>query len=184
MSIPQPVLEAAIAALELHAQHPGTGALHDPIYGMLQGDSGQLELLSAAMLAQSGHPASGALRELLGPYIEVPVPTVEAVLLRHGGVAGEDVVLQVDQMLTEADQARRVLSARVHALEAQAGALGRTANGMAAVGALIAVFGMIGWLVALGWLEIAWIEPAVPQDLDGAAAGRGTVSPEHQGVKR
>jgi hypothetical protein len=183
VTIPQPVLEAAIAALEVHVQHPGTGALHDPIYGLLQGEADQLEALSVAMLDQVGHPAAAQLRELLDAYVALPVPSIEAVVARHGGLQDVEPIGEIDRMLSDAVAARGILSARVGALEADAQALGRTANGMAAVGALVAVFGIIGWLVALGWLQIAWIEPAVPQNINDAAAGRGTVAPSERSVR-
>lgn len=185
MTIPQSILEAAIAALEIHAQHPGTGALHDPVYAMLQGEdeAAALQALGQALASGAAHPAASALRAILGEAVVLPEPSIEAVLAKHGGIGVLEPVEEVDSLLTDARETRRVLSARIDALEAQAAALGRMANGLAAVGALLAMFGLIGWLVALGRLEIAWIEAPVPEHISEAAAGGGTVAPSQRRVR-
>jgi len=179
VKIPQTVLEAALAALEPHAQHPGTGALHDPLYALLKGDDGDaVAEFALALVSQSGHPAAGTLREMLGSHVALPAPTLEAILRQYEPLAeGADPLVQADRMLWEAKEARRVLSTRVLGLETEVRSLSRTANAMAAAGAILAIFGAIGWLIAMGWLEIQWLDPAVPQNLDDAAAGRGQAAP-------
>ncbi len=181
VDIPKPVLESAIAALELYVQHPGTGALHDPLYGLLRGGRPQArEELAEALSAHTGHPAASTLRELLSEHLELPALSLEVIVVRHGADPERDALAEAERLLTDAATTRRVLSGRVESLEAQTAALSRTANGMAAVGALVAVFGMIGWLIALGWLEVSWIEPPVPERPEDAAAGRGTAGPTEQ----
>ena len=100
MSIPQPVLEAAIAALETHAQHPDTGAIHDPIYAMLKGDHGQAIALGQAMAAYPTHPAASQLRAILGEHLEIAEPTMAAVIARYGATAGASPIDEVDRMLS------------------------------------------------------------------------------------
>jgi hypothetical protein len=113
----------------------------------------------------------------------LPEPSIETVLAKHGGLGVLEPVEEVDSLLTDARETRRVLSERINALEAQTAALGRMANGVAAVGAFLAMFGLIGWLIALGWLEVDWIEAPVPKHIGEAAAGGRTVAPSQRRVR-
>ena len=184
VNIPEPMLKAAIASLETHVQHPGTGALHDPIYALLKGHSGASgDAIALALEAHERHPAAEEIRRLLSGYIDAPAPSLVRVLSRHGGAPNAPPLSEVDRLLTKAGTAQAVLSARVEALEAQVGVLSRLSNAMAAAGALVAIFAIIGWLVALGVFEVSWMEAPVPEDMESAAAGRGTASPSERKLK-
>jgi hypothetical protein len=158
VTIPKPVLKNAIECLEAHVAHPQTGALHDPLYALLQGD-GTMTAVAAALAQHISHPARTALMALLGPYIEVATVDLEQILRRHGPLEAEaDPVAEVDRRLADAASHSRVLRARIGELERQVEGHSRTANALAAAGAMVAIFGLIGWLVALGWIEVAWMD--------------------------
>ncbi len=185
MTIPDSVLTNALDVLEPYAAHPGTGALHDPIYALLSGDEDATEAeVAAALGAQLGHPATGTLRKVLAPHIDWPAPTLREILARHEPLPAEqDELAEVDKRLTEATARERIHRDRILELQSHIEQLMRTANGLAAAGAMVAIFGAIGWLVALGWLNIHWIDAPVPKDPTAAAEGRGTVSSGERRVR-
>jgi len=185
VTIPEPVLRTAIERLEAHAAHPDTGALHDPIYGLLNGQGPEAEAaLAAALQAHSGHPMVADLRALFAEHITVPSPDLAFVLSRYEPVAEDmDLVAEVDRRLSEGATRDRVLRAQIANLGGHVETLGRTANGLAALSAIVAVFGAIGWLIALDWLEITWLDPAVPRDPAAAASGHGQVPLDERSIR-
>ena len=86
---------------------------------------------------------------------------------------------EVARRLERAGEVRRILDARVLQLEGETRAARRTANGVAFVGALVAIAALVGWAVALGWWEISWMDPPAPEPPagergQGSAAGAGS----------
>ena len=61
--------------------------------------------------------------------------------------------------LSRSRRVRGLLEERITELEHRLSAWTRTANVMAAVGALAAVVALVGWLIALGALSIPWVDP-------------------------
>ena len=50
----------------------------------------------------------------------------------------------------------------------------RASNAVAALGAFVLLFGLVGWAIALGVLDVAWMDAPIPMDAEAASAGRGT----------
>ncbi|MDP6933106.1 MAG: hypothetical protein QGG40_09325 [Myxococcota bacterium] len=142
--------------------------IHDPLYRIRvdrDGEDEHLRELSAALVNHLAHPAGPALRELLDDYVQVPVPSILQVLQAHGPVPmGADPVQVLAQRLTEQDRSQHLLRERVTELEAEVSRLSGVANGLAVVGAMLAIFAVLGWLSALGWMPMQWVEsPEVPR---------------------
>ena len=161
-------LRAAIALLEPHTSHPGTGPLHDPLWEMLQdGDPRHLGALREAMLRYREHPAMEALLEALAPELVLPARSLEEILLRHGPWGGGDPLVEVDRRLQKAARDRVVLEDRLRAADRDLDRMARSNNAFALVAALLAIFALAGWLGALGVWQIEWIEPAAPPPEQG-----------------
>jgi hypothetical protein len=183
--IPQPILLEVLEILEAHAAHPDTPALHDPIYGLSKEQSADdMSAISAALVMHSGHPASSQIRRLMEEYLELPEPDLALVLQRHGGAPkGGDLVAEVDRCLGRAAEERRVFQARIGALERELADSRRTGNGVAALGAITLIFGLIGWAVGLGVMEVSWIDSPVPVDQAAAKTGSGEPAPGARAVR-
>ena len=168
-------LAAILDEMEALLDHPATVPLHDPLYALLAGERDR-EALAAARRAVRpvlarwpDHPLAGRVRAALG-LEAAPAPDLAEVLARHGAGGEDDPVAEVERRLAEADRREAILRERVRVLEAElAGAL-RLSNGLAAAGALVAVFAVVGWLVALGLIPVSWIEPPAPEPADAPAA--------------
>ncbi len=185
MTIPESVLRAAIEILEGYPSHPSTGPLHDPVYAMLMEPGGSsMDDLAIALEDHTSHPGAEELRALFAGYVRLADLDLDTILMRHGvAVAGVDPIATVDRRLREDTDVRKVLERRITILENDLGHTRRIANGLAAAGAMVAVFGILGWLIALGALEIEWIDPPVPSDMQSAAAGRGSVGSAERDVR-
>lgn len=159
------LIRKAIEALEPHARHPATGALHDPLYALLsETDPAHLDALGAALSRHRSHPAGPVLRALLAPYVSLPPRTVADVLREHGPLAGDvDPADEVEHRLVRAAEVRSVMERRINDLEGETLRATRTANLMAAVAAMLAVVAVLGWLTALGGWKIDWVEPPAPE---------------------
>jgi len=163
-------IQSVMDRLEAHVVHPGTIAIHDPLYRMLRDPEGDhLPALLLALAAHPSHPLHDTLSTLIGDYA-VPLPTLVEVLLAHGPMAPDvDPVLEVRQRLRRSDEVRRILEDRIALLDRQASGLARTASLMAAAASLAALLGLLGWLAALGLWEIDWQEPLPSPDDPGEA---------------
>jgi hypothetical protein len=177
VTIPEPMLRRAIERLEDYATHPDTGAIHDPIYALIGGAGEEAEAaLVVALQVRVGHPLAAELCALFAPHLEVGEPDLVDVLSRHAPVSdGTDPIAEVDRRLSDGQSRDRIQRVRIRDLERHLETMSRTANGLAAAGAIVGVFGAIGWLIALGWLEIAWIDAPTPDDPAAAASGQGAV---------
>lgn len=176
MNIPQPALRTCLSWLEVHASHPDTPALHDPLYGLLKGGGEpDKQALATALVAHSSHPCAARIRESMAPYITVDVPDLAAVLGRFGPIGDStDLLGEVGRRLERSASIQHVLRTRVQGLEQALDRSGRSANAAAALGSFVLVFGLLGWAVALGWMEVQWISAPVPGDLGAAATGAGS----------
>ena len=152
------VLEQALELLGPHAAHPQTGRLHDPIYLLLShGDLSQLDAIRESLLECAEHPAVPGLRKVLGYWEISPRPDLVSVLEAYGPVdPAVDPIDQVARLLDRSRQVEQVLQGRIADLEAQRTQLDRIANGMAAAGAMVAIFAFLGWLAALGAWDLPW----------------------------
>ena len=181
MTIPRPALRKALDCLEMYANHPGTAAIHDPIYALLQGEvSGQMEALERALTAQSSHPASVELRSFLMEYLSLPNTSLATVLERYGPIQNaEDLVHEVDRRLHQSKQRLAELRNERDRLEHSLSHAHQSSNAVAALGAFGALFALVGWAIAFGFLEVAWMEAPVPEAPASAAAGQGVPAPSH-----
>lgn len=160
--IPPEELQAVLDLLEPYAGHPATGALHDPVYLLLQDphDEAQIEALRQAVVAHPEHPAVPLIRSRLGSALDFPSPSLEEVLQADAPMASEvDPVAEVQVRLARAQQVRKVLEERIAELEAQRAGAARLANVMAMVASFLAVAAILGWLAALGAWKLSWFEP-------------------------
>jgi hypothetical protein len=158
-----PSLEALDVCLELLAKQPGeigTLELHDPIYLMRRdADPLQLPILRASLELHSEHPVARQISGLLVAWLPKVEQNLESVLRKDAPIPqGVEPLAELASRLEESRRVRMMLEERVTQLEARAGLWMRTSNVLAAAGALIAVVGVIGWLVALGALSIPWVE--------------------------
>lgn len=81
-------------------------------------------------------------------------------LLRFGPVGDpSDLVGEVARRLERAASDRRVLGQRIESLESGLDASSRSANAVAALGAFALLFALLGWAVALGWMDVNWMDP-------------------------
>lgn len=176
VTIPSSALRTALDCLERFARHPDTAALHDPIYALLQDpDSGAEEALVRSISAHTGHPAVAELRAILGGHVEISAPDLAAVLERHGPVRdADDLVSEVDRRLSSYADSERILRAQIDHLEGGLVQAERASNAVAALGAFVLVFGLIGWAIALGVLDVQWMDSPVPSDIDAASSGHGS----------
>jgi hypothetical protein len=176
VNIPEPVLRTCLSSLQAYASHPDTPALHDPLYGLLTGGGEpDKQALATALVAHASHPCAARIREGMAPYITVDVPDLAAVLGRFGPIGDcTDLLGEVGRRLERSVSTQHVLRTRIQDLEQALGRSGRSANAAAALGAFILVFGLLGWAVALGWMEVQWISVPVPGDLGAAATGAGS----------
>ena len=176
MNIPEPVLRTCLSLLEAHASHPDTPALHDPLYRLLTGggDADKQEI-GTALVAHASHPCATRIREALVPYIKVEVPDLAAVLGRYGPIVDStDLLAEVGRRLERSASTQQVLRDRVESLEMALDRSGRSANAAAALGAFVLLFGLLGWAVAFGWMEVQWLTEPIPGDLGAASSGKGS----------
>ena len=156
--------------------HPGTAALHDPIYALIsEPECGEERALVRSIMAQPGHPASVELRSILEPHVDWDAPDLGAVLQRHGPLRDEgDLVAEVDRRLCAHHETERILKRQVEHLEGELVVAERASNAVAALGAFVLLFGLVGWAIALGVLDVQWMDAPVPMDVEAAAAGQGS----------
>jgi len=104
------------------------------------------------------------LRVLLSAFLDISGPDILRVLRAHGPVPeGADPVQVVAQRLADNVKSQELLLGRVSELDKEVVRLSGVANGLAVVGAMLAIFALLGWLSALGWMPMQWVEsPAVP----------------------
>ncbi len=164
MSIPESDLRDCLALLESHAAHPGTPAIHDPIYAMLTGGSGSETVeLVAALERYPTHPAGPEIREILAAHVVIELPVMLSVLSQYGPVSDpDDLPGEVGRRLERYEEERRVTRSRIESLECALDASGRSANAVAALGAFALLFALVGWAIALGWMEVNWMDAPAP----------------------
>lgn len=154
--------QAAIDLLEPHGAHPGTGALHDPLYLWLQdGEDAHLAALLRGLERQADHPAAPALRRLLDLGAP-PAPDLRAILEADGPLREEDPLREVQRRLEQHRAFREASEERALALQEERRRLARHLDAMALVAALLAVLALAGWTGALGLWRVDWMEPPVP----------------------
>ena len=162
-------VQAALDLLEPWSTEPGSLALHDAIYALGEAPA-PWERLEAACARHPRHPALPALRERLGLGGEAAPPPLSDVLSAHGPLPEDgDLVAEVGRRLRRAAEVRGILEDRIAGLEAELGSARRLANGVAFVGAMVAVLALLGWLAALGVWELDWIEPPAPPPADAGS---------------
>lgn len=162
--VPEPAaLRAALQELEPYATHPDTGAIHDPMYELLQDpDPAHARALHQALRRLRDHPAAARIRQALGPDYALPPRTLEDVLSEQGAWTHADPVYEVEHRLRSAARVRTVLEERLARQLDDNDRMARTANALAMVGALLAIFALVGWAGALGLWTIDWFEPPEP----------------------
>lgn len=161
-TLPDPVaIERLLARLEAFATHPGTLALHDPLYLMGSEDPEiHLANLSAAVAAFPNHPLVPEIRTALGASVHAEERTLVSVLVADGPIPpGVEPVLELQRRLRRHAESRRVLDDRIQRLEDHHDRMITTTNAMTAMASILAVFALIGWLAALGVWEIPWLDP-------------------------
>ena len=183
VTIPQTALRNALDCLERFASHPGTAAIHDPIYALLvEPEEGEETAIVQVINAQPAHPASAELRAIFAPHLDWPDPDLGAVLARYGPVReADDLVAEVDRRLHSHNETQRILRQQVENLEGDLMVAERSSNAAAALGALVLLFGLVGWAIALGVLDVQWMDAPMPSDAEAASSGRGNPS---QGERR
>lgn len=170
-------IDRLLARLEAFATHPGTLALHDPLY-LMRSEDPQLHLanLSVALVAFPSHPLVPEIRTALGAGLEVEELTLASVLAADAPISpGVDPLLEVQRRLRRHAEARRILEAHIQRLQDGHDRMITTTNAMTALAAILSVFALIGWLAALGVWEIPWLDPQeiVPEE-DGASDAERT----------
>ncbi len=156
-------LAAAIAALEPYATHPDTGAIHDPLYELMQDpDTESLVAAHAALWRLKRHPAHDAIRDVLGDAFDLPPLDLREVLDQLGPSTHDDPVLEVQHRLTRAAADKRLLLDRVKVQALELDRAARTVNALSLVGALLTLFALAGWLGALDLWQIEWFTPPEP----------------------
>ena len=161
-------IERLLARLEAFATHPGTLAIHDPLY-LMRSEEPEVHLasLGAALEAFPRHPLVPEIRTALGASLGGEDLTLATVLVADGPIPpGVDPVLEVQRRLHRHAEVRRVLEARIQHLEDNHDRMVTTTNAMTALASILSVFALIGWLAALGVWEIPWLEPQeiVPEE--------------------
>ena len=125
-------------------------------------------------MAHAGHPAARALRALLATHVSVKEADLASVLARYEPVSGDvDLIAEVDQRLARAASQHRRMRKHIIELENGLGRLQRSANALAALGAFALLFALLGWAIALGVLEIQWMDAPIPADIEQARSGQG-----------
>ena len=179
MTIPRPALQNALDCLEKYANHPATAAIHDPIYALLQGDvHGQQEALERALMAHASHPASVELRSFLVEHVSLGPTSLAGVLERHGPIQNrEDLVHEVERRLQQYDKRLVTMKRERDHLERALSRANQSANAVAALGAFGALFALVVWAIALGLLDVEWMDAPVPEAPASAASGQGVPTP-------
>ena len=160
--VPSPAdLQRVLNRLDAFVHAPGTIALHDVLYRMLkEPDPAHVSALVSVLAAHPSHPLRREIEAELSPWLAGVPQSLEDVLLQDGPLPDTvDPVQEVRRRLSRAREVRRVLEERILSLERQGRTLYSTAYGMAAVAAFLAVFSVMGWLAALGFWEIPWLDP-------------------------
>ena len=141
-------------------------------------------MLSHALVSMPAHPAVAELRLILDSHIAIEEASLATVLARHGGaIPGDDLVAEVDRRLHRQVQQIRTMGNQIDRLEEDVVRAERASNAVAALGAFALLFGVCGWLIALGFFEVHWMDTPVPSSLKSAAAGVGTPDPVEMGRK-
>jgi hypothetical protein len=155
------LLDRCLELLTQGAGEPGTLELHDPLYLMRRdADPTQIASLWRALESYPHHSAASAIRGLLAAHLPRIENSLESVLARDEPIPeGMDPLEELGIRLSRSRRVRGLLEERITELEHRLSAWTRTANVMAAVGALAAVVALVGWLIALGALSIPWVDP-------------------------
>jgi len=164
VTVPQTALRSALQCLEKFSGHPDTPAIHDPIY-LLLGDENKSheKAVARALLSNPSHPAVVELRSIFDGHIEWEAPSLASVLEHHGAlVESEDLVAEVGRRLDVHKKKERQLRLEIDRIEVKLVQSERAANAVAALGAFALMFALFGWMVALGWIEVQWMEVPVP----------------------
>ena len=173
MTVPEAALENALECLERFSNHPDTAAIHDPIYALLK-EGGDLneQVMLRSLMAHPAHPSSVELRAILGPYLEWSASSLGSVLEGHGVVVNpDDLVAEVDMRLTAHKKTERLLRLEIDEIESKLAQAERGSNAVAALGALALMFALFGWVIALGWMDVQWIDAPVPASVEAASQG-------------
>ena len=160
MSISESDLHRCLLLLEPYASHAATWAIHDPLYALLSDDSDAMRAeLAMALSEHSSHPAVPEISRILAGHVSVVEPDMHAVLVKFGPVeTPDDLAGEVARRLQKSASERRVLHGRIEVLEAALQVSKRSSNAVATIGAFALLFSIVGWAVALGWLEVTWLE--------------------------
>ncbi len=158
------LLEALVGRLEDHRDHPGTLEIHDAAYSllcMLQDGAdahaldGAARALADAADRWEDHPLQSAF---LGLVMDLPAPprrTLEGLLASIPGLPiREDPLEALELHIRERRQVQQLLEDRIEELLARLGRVNRKLNLAAGVSVIIFALGVLGWLVAFGWLEM------------------------------
>jgi hypothetical protein len=154
-------LRRLLDRLEPFSAHPGTIEIHDPLYLLLKEPSqAHLASLSAALEAFPAHPLAAEVLSVLGGAVGATELTLESVLVADGPIPRDvDPIREVQRRFRRHGEVRAVLEARIRQLEENHDRMVTTTNAMTALAAILAVFGILGWLAALGLWEIDWLDP-------------------------
>ena len=176
MTIPEAALRNALDCLEKFANHPDTAAIHDPIYALLNdGGRPEQEALERALASHVSHPASVELRAVLGPHVQLAEPSLATVLERFAPVVeSSDLNREVERRLQQHEQLNRRLRQDKEELERALLRAKQSSNAIGALGAFGVLFALVGWAIALGILEVHWMDSPMPSQPLDAAQGRGT----------
>ena len=94
-----------------------------------------------------------------------------------------DLIAEVDRRLDKQVQHIRMLKNQIDGLECDVVRAERASNAVAALGAFSLVFGLFGWLIALGMIDVQWMDSPVPSSPRSASAGTGMPGPSELGRK-
>ena len=175
---PMQNMREAMLLLESYPTNVETPGLHDPLYLLMSDpqEEDHMRSLAAALLRYRNHPAHGQLVGLLGEDLQLELPTLETILRMDAPMlTGADPIVEVQNRLRRGREVRHILENRIQDLERHAQQMSFTANAMAMVGAILAIFAMIGWSSAFGWWEIPWIDPPMVET-EGDNSGDESIS--------
>ena len=174
MTVPKDALENAIECLERFSNHPDTAAIHDPMYALLKDGGGVNEqAMLRALMAHPSHPSLVELRSILGPHLEWGPSCLGSVLEGHGAIlTPDDLVAEVDRRLSAHKRTERLLRLEIDEVETKLAQSERGSNAVAALGALAMMFALFGWVIALGWIDVQWMDAPVPASPEAAQSGQ------------
>ena len=186
----QGVVEGALEALDAHATHPESVPLFDALFylrdALAEGDEAEARAQIATLrrqLERSQHPLRASIAATLDGFertaVEVaraPADTPVAVLEAMGvPIYDGDVPESMRRFVRREREQRRALQDRARWLESRYAQAVRTANVLSVVSTVLGGLVVVVLLVAMGVVEVEWMEPgSMEEGAGGAISAPGT----------